>query len=191
MNTAELQCVLERATLFSNCRFLGVFAADRAPTRLSEDPRMYPCAYVVNTDKASLPGTHWITCFAASERSPVEFFDSYGLAPSAYPNVRLCRWRRRVRRISSTSLQSPRSTVCGHYCVYYICKRIAGQSPQQIMYNLLRFQRYGDPPFAQDRLVRRFVRNLCRQLPTRLCCLRSHSCSGSAQCCNARCRSTQ
>lgn len=189
MNTTELQCILERVAEDAGFRFLGVFAADRAPTRLSSSSNKYPCAYVVNTDCASQPGRHWVACFASSPHGTVEFFDSYGQPPSAYPNIRFPLSTRSVRSYSRVSFQSNQSFVCGHYCIYYICKRIRGWTPKYITYTLSRFAcaSAAGNRFPQDRLVRRFVRNMCRVLPKRTCCTRAHTCNGG-QCCTSRCR---
>jgi hypothetical protein len=189
MNTSELKCLLERALSSTACRFLGVFAADEAPAQLSRDPNQYPCTYVINTDVASQPGRHWVACFASSPDSAVEFFDSYGKPHSVYPNIRMPTLQRRVHRWSTRSFQSPRSLVCGHYCVFYICKRASGWSRATIARVLMQFASAGRSglPYPQDRLVRRFVRNMRTTLPCIRCCTNSHRCSGS-QCCVSQCR---
>ena len=43
-------------------QFRGVFAANRLPKRVSR----YPSAYIVNTDPASKPGTHWVAFYLPS-----------------------------------------------------------------------------------------------------------------------------
>jgi hypothetical protein len=106
MNTSELNCLLTRALRNTPCRFLGVFAADEAPTELPRDSNSYPCAFVINTDVASEPGHHWVACYVASPKSVVEFFDSYGNLPAAYPNLRVTAMSRRIRRWSTVSFQS-------------------------------------------------------------------------------------
>ena len=63
MNTAEIQCVMQRA-LHGNkrgIRFAGVFAANTAPKRINE----YPTCFVINTEPASMDGEHWVACYAS------------------------------------------------------------------------------------------------------------------------------
>jgi hypothetical protein len=189
MNTSELICLLSRALRNTSCRFLGVFAADEAPTELPHNSDFYPCAFVINTDVASEPGHHWVACYVSSPNSVVEFFDSYGNPSTAYPNLRLTTMSRLIRRASSVSFQSSRSLVCGHYCVFYLCKRTSGWSAKSITNVLMRFAatRSTRLPYPQDRLVRRFVRNLRSSLPCTQCCLRTHLCTGN-QCCTRKCR---
>lgn len=188
MNTSELNCLLSRALRDTACRFLGVFAADETPTELPRDSNFYPCAFVINTDPASEPGHHWVACYVTSPTSVVEFFDSYGKQPTAYPNLRVTDMSRHVRRSSTVSFQSSRSLVCGHYCVFYICKRSSGWSAAYIRNILLRFATSSSRfAYPQDRLVRRYVRSLRSALPCIQCCLQTHACMGN-QCCTRKCR---
>lgn len=190
MNTSELKCLLSRALSSTSCRFLGVFAADEAPTELPRNSDFYPCAFVINTDVASEPGQHWVACYVTSPKSVVEFFDSYGNLPTAYPNLRVSDIARQIRRSSTVSFQSLRSLVCGHYCVFYLCKRSSGWSSTYIRNVLLRIAATNSSRllYPQDKLVRRFVRCLRNNLPCTHCCLQTHKCSSSNQCCTRKCR---
>lgn len=189
MDSSELKCLLVRTLRSTSCQFLGVFSADEAPMRLPTKASMYPCAYVVNTDDSSKPGRHWVACYASSQHAPLEFFDSYGKPPSAYPDIRLPSVQRRVRRFTTVSFQSPRSVVCGHYCVYYISKRAAGWTSSFLRRVFERFASSAKPglPYPQDRLVRGFAKRLGASIPCKLCCTQSHRCSG-VQCCTAPCK---
>lgn len=189
MNTSELNCLLSRALCNTSCRFLGVFAADEAPTELPRNSDFYPCALVINTDVSSGPGQHWVACYVSSPTSVVEFFDSYGKLPAYYPNLRVTTMSRRVRRLSTASFQSSRSLVCGHYCVFFLCKRASGWSSTFIKNVLFRFAATSSfrLRYPQDRLVRRFVCHLRSSLPCKQCCLQAHRCRGN-QCCTRQCR---
>ena len=77
-----------------------------------------------------MPGTHWLALYAPIERR-IELFDLFGISPSIYgldspDSLHLL-----------SSLQSPSSTVCGHYFIVniYLCFRYKSQS--QIFYLLL------------------------------------------------------
>jgi hypothetical protein len=189
MNTSELECILSRA--IRRCQFLGVHAADRAPLHLPVAASEYPCAYVVNTDPEHAPGKHWVAFYATSP-GQLEFFDSYGRPPLAYPHIRL---PANVVQINynGIELQSRRSTVCGHYCIFYLLKR-ADWSRTFLLNTLKRFKnstnrlvRPGQRhvPYPQDKLVRRFVRNTVVRLDLVRCCSALHRCGGG-QCCKAR-----
>lgn len=110
--------------------FQGVYASDTIP-HLSEKS-----AIVVNLDKSTQPGSHWVGFFI-HENKTLEFFDSYGNAPdfygdqfhsflSKYPNLH---W-------NSIAFQSPTSNVCGAYCIYFIYKKCQGHSLYTIVDNL-------------------------------------------------------
>lgn len=185
MNTAELDCILSRALHGSGCHFLGVYAADHAPTRLAD----YPCAYVVNTDPATMPGQHWVAFYAQSPHH-LEFFDSYGRHPTAYAYIRLPRNAAPFLKYNKHSFQSRRSVVCGHYCVFYLVKRIVARWPH--LYILRALRRFSatarrGKPHPQDKLVRRFVQSVVLRLQISQCISQLHRCGGG-QCCSSRIR---
>ena len=70
----------------------------------------------MDTDLKDQPGNHWLALYAPSARS-IELFDSFGLSPSMYSLEFLDSLH------SSYSLQSPSTSVCGHYCIVYIYLR--------------------------------------------------------------------
>ena len=173
MNTGELNCILERALRDTGVAFLGVFAADRIPNRITT----FPCCFVANTDPARQPGAHWVACFCATP-SRVEFFDSYGLPPAAYFSLRL---PISPTFVNNVSFQSLRSSACGHYSIYYLCMRAHGRSPSLIKQCLRRIaqRRCGNA----DYLVRNFTARLVRHLRVVRRCFRD--CRGM-QCCRLR-----
>jgi hypothetical protein len=169
MNTAEVECILRRALASHDVVFSGVFAADTVP-----NVRKYPSFFVVNTDPAERPGEHWVACFAKSP-GEVEFFDSYGMSVDTYPHIRL---PFRVTTYNSVSLQAINSYACGHFCIYYICKRAQGQPLRSIVMHLARFN-----SAQRDQVVRSFVYNTTRKLHIRKPCV--DACVG-LQCCGKR-----
>ena len=102
--------------------FQGVYAADKIP------PLRMGSAIIVNTDKSTEPGMHWLALY--QDREALEFFDSYGQSPDFYgfsfTNVK---W-------NNIPLQSITSNVCGAYCIYYILKRCQGYSMYSIIEKL-------------------------------------------------------
>ena len=100
--------------------FGGVFAVDRLPTRAEH------LAYIVNLDNADKPGSHWVAVFFSSDRQNVDYFDSYGSPPN---NVHLIRFLKRnsvFKHYNEHALQSPCSTVCGQFTLFFLWHRIRG-----------------------------------------------------------------
>ena len=96
-----------------NVRWLGVFACDELPDFTCE---IRPWCLILNTDPIDKRGTHWLALYAPSARS-IQLFDSFGFSPSMYSLDFLDPLH------SSYSLQSPNTSVCGHYCIVYIYLR--------------------------------------------------------------------
>ena len=111
LHTWENECLVSR--LVDNVRWLGVFARDELPDLT---PEIRPWFLILNTDSKDQPGTHWLALYAPSARS-IELFDSFGFSPSMYSLDFLDLLH------SSYSVQSPRTSVCGHYCIVYIFLR--------------------------------------------------------------------
>jgi len=124
--------------------FLGVFPADRLPPTHSPGAGL-----IVNTDLADQPGTHWVAMYWDGD-GRAEFFDSYGQTPQSYHPS----WRNylgRECRYTTRSLQSPQTTVCGHYCLYYLSQRVRGRSLKDIVMT------FSGPPRVNDRRVCHWV----------------------------------
>jgi hypothetical protein len=176
MNTAQLQCLLECALRDSCTKFLGVYAADRIPTRLQH----YPCCLIANTDPHNRRGQHWVAMYAASP-TRVEFFDSYGMPPEVYTSLRI---RFAIPTYNTQSLQSFLSNVCGHYCVYFLCARVYhNASFSDVCLAPLRLHRR-----VRDSRMRVFVNALRSRIP---CCRPCVLACRSSQCCRPKHRSTQ
>lgn len=124
--------------------FLGVFPADRLP-----QVRRRPAGLIVNADPAHQPGSHWLAMYFGTDDND-EFFDSYGQAPRTYRSS----WEAVLRPgylYNSRSLQGRRTTVCGHYCYYYLAQRFRGRSLNQIV------NTFPGPLSVNDRLVCHWV----------------------------------
>lgn len=172
MNTDELQCILARALRDSGMHFLGVYAADLVP-RTSGRGRGC-CCCIANTDPHNRPGEHWVAL--VFENGQVrEYFDPYGMPLETYPAL-----HNRLRNIvlsrqSTWSVQPPLSSMCGHFCIYYLCNR-GSLSLTSIVNRLLLV-----PVRARDTFVFNYVRKLTSSLGIRRPC-RDDACKGS-QCC--------
>jgi len=124
MNTLEIGSVLQTDP-FTCCLFGGVFAADRLPVKVSR-----PSLFIVNSDKASKPGEHWLAIYFP-QRGPAEYFDSYGMRPFVRDHLNFIE-RNSVRWIhNDKKLQGWGSLVCGQYCIMYALFRSRGVSMER------------------------------------------------------------
>ena len=125
---AEIDCLASRVLAYTGVHWLGVFARDQVP-KLDRSQRR-PFALIVNTDPSDKPGTHWLAFFASADprAAPLEMFDSYGLSPNMHALAHLapCIYS------SSVSYQSLDSSVCGHYCLFFLFNRAHGVSYQAV-----------------------------------------------------------
>ncbi len=144
MNTLQLRDILQ-SDFEINKHFLGVFPADKAPTD-------QPGCIIVNEDKSSKPGTHWVAIF----RFPsgiVEYFDSYGRDPTATPIK--TDLKNQVVITSKKRVQGLLSSTCGQHCIYYLFHRCRGVPFEEIIAS------YGNYQNENDAMVMDFVESLC------------------------------
>ena len=124
MNGAQIERALHQDK-FGSQSFVGVFAADRLPVK------EFPGSYVVNTDETGQPGQHWVVFYAADDT--VECFESFGKNPGVY-SVHIKKWLDDMYQVvQCETLQSKDSTVCGHYCMFFLLLRSYGFSYEDVM----------------------------------------------------------
>lgn len=104
--------------------FLGVFSRDEIPIVHS-----YPSYSIINTDKASDRGSHWLACRVDLRKC--EYFDSFGLPPiyeeiSQFIGDRSLVW-------NNKRIQSYSSKNCGAFCICFVKLRSKGLSFKQII----------------------------------------------------------
>ncbi|GBN88411.1 hypothetical protein AVEN_170569-1 [Araneus ventricosus] len=75
MNGNEIHFILSRDP-YTSPLFRGVFSSDTIPMLKEKS------AIVVNADKSSEPGSHWLAFY--QEADDIDFFDSYGNPPEFY-----------------------------------------------------------------------------------------------------------
>ena len=106
--------------------FQGVFAADQLP---SNPEFSKPCAYIVNADPISKPGSHWFGMF--TEQGKCEVMDSYGMPLRWYAESPLTLWIfEHWQSVSSNakSIQELTSNACGQYALMYLKFRSRGKT---------------------------------------------------------------
>lgn len=143
MNGQDIDKILHILLRHPNLKFLGVFSSDEIP-----NPTTYPSCCVINLDPRYLPGSHWVAVYFSSPNL-IEFFDSYGNAPSIY-NLPLPKTPHIL--FNPYPLQKINSKVCGHYCIFYLYHRAKGSSLQKISSHLRQIK--------SDMYVRSYIQKL-------------------------------
>ena len=127
--------------------FRGVFAADQIPDSL--DP--LPAGCIINTDPQNLPGHHWVALYQTTP-DVLETFDSYGKDLHFYSSEHFSQLAKRHRIISQMhQLQSPTTTVCGQYCMFFLLRR-ASMEPYSHIIHL-----FTDNKSSNDSMVCQYV----------------------------------
>ena len=124
MNSREIENLL-RTNSDTRHWFRGVYARNRLPTR---NNKLYPSAFVVNTDRNDQPGEHWVA-FYFDENGHGEYFDSYGFPPFHKEFISFLKSysvKRSTWTHNTIALQCTTSKVCGHYCIMYVYFRCKG-----------------------------------------------------------------
>ena len=109
---------------------IGVFAADRLPTRLPSAP----FGFIANTDIHSKPGQHWCAFFCNC-KGHVDFFDTYARTP-AQNSQHFQQWldtNANTVQINRAQIQSDSSSLCGLYCILFLHERLMGYSFQDFI----------------------------------------------------------
>lgn len=119
--------------------FGGVYASDELPTHLHPGKRLY----VANTDPASKPGQHWVAFYFAPNGT-CSYFDSYGLSPLKQSFVSFMERNADQWIYNHKRLQHAKSTLCGHYCIYFAVHICRGDPMQKIVRTFDTDTRYND-----------------------------------------------
>ena len=105
-------------------QFIGCFAENEL-SRLTLTS--FPCSLIVNLDHENLPGSHWVALFITQQT--IEIWDTLGFRILDWPRIpcTLLRFLHRQllsrRVIVSKRIQSPKSILCGFYCIFFIICR--------------------------------------------------------------------
>lgn len=93
-------------------------------------------AFIINTDYQTGPGEHWISVYFPPRSRVVEFFDPMGFSVENY-DPRLMTFLQRnkeyIMENSPRRCQSLNGGLCGQFCLYYLLRRIRGDSMKTIL----------------------------------------------------------
>ena len=151
MNSSKLYDLINRCDVLRPI-FIGVFARNNIPTK--ELSKRKSWAMIINLDKFSQPGTHWVAVFAPKNKKYLEYFDSTGRMASHYSIKKLLR-QREYYIYNNIPLQSKYTTTCGQYCLFFLCGRAHGLQPHEI----ISFFKHDNRIF-NDRFVNRAVQSI-------------------------------
>ncbi|HRP36661.1 MAG TPA: hypothetical protein PLS50_02520 [Candidatus Dojkabacteria bacterium] len=82
---------------------------------------------VINMDKSTGPGTHFIAYFNSPDRDKVIYYDSYAVLPPKEIQ-RYLHSNGKVIAYNSTQHQPIASVTCGYYCIY-VLKELSNGRP--------------------------------------------------------------
>jgi hypothetical protein len=171
MNSLEIENLLRPDCKLSRT-YEGVFASDTIPLFCGSRSAM-----VLNFDPISKEGSHWVCVYV--ENGKGEYFDSYGMSPHIvtpfiYFLDRNCGSNWSYNR---HELQSIDSTVCGHYCIWFLSERARGKTMSEIV------SQFSNDTRSNDTLVKESVElrygGIAQSIINRASCIR-------AQCCMVR-----
>ena len=116
MDSTEIDRLAKRNTITKNL-FSGVYAWDLLPT-----PEKLCGFYIVNLDKSTSTGTHWVCLEIWPHRRNI-YFDSYGQRPQ---NDTLKKILGENCVSNLKRVQHSLSTTCAQWCLYFIYRRCLG-----------------------------------------------------------------
>lgn len=131
MDNRQLYKILSGDKEVSKFNFVGVFAEDTITLSALD----FPCCMIINTKPHTHQGEHWIAVFKTEHNIGI-YFDSYGYPPTGSTNIAKVLDSCDEWIHNDVGLQSPYSTVCGQYCVFFLTHMARGYSLEKIAYLL-------------------------------------------------------
>lgn len=140
-------------------KLAGVCARDEIAgvVKKADQDDAFPLCLISNTDTSKGDGEHWVALYLHSMHE-CEFFDSYGCNPSVYHIDIPCK---HYHLANKRTLQSQLSSVCGHYCLFYLSYRSRGFHSDRIFHCFT-----SGSLRHNDAVVRRSVIKLLKRAPS-------------------------
>ena len=91
-------------------KFEGVYSRDNLPNKIKDG------AYVINLDKHSDIGTHWIALYV--KNNDVTFFDSFGVEHIPVEIIKFIGLKNVTANIFR--IQAYDSIICGYFCIEFV-----------------------------------------------------------------------
>ena len=136
--------------------FLGVFPSDLLPHPL---PQQHCTVLIITVPHIEI-GSHWLAIRFEPRSSRAFYFDSFGRPPYIANIQDFLRRNFTVREYNAIRLQSPTTTLCGHYFCLFALHVDRGYSPKH-------FVSLFNRDVADDRITRlfKFEFGLLRKMP--------------------------
>ena len=161
MNTSQIEkCIRQDVYMRESC--LGCFPSDKLPV-----PTKFPFGLVVNTDKSTEPGTHWLALWVDNDGNG-EYFDSYGRKPPEVIERYLLRHSKKWQCVLNAPIQGHLTAVCGQHCIHFLYQRARGYPFVAVMdetVNTFVENKFAldldviDVPFLVNQICKAFVKN--------------------------------
>ena len=120
LSSADLRKILDADIRLKNLD-IRICAFDRIPNDMKPNT-----AVIMNNQNHQQPGQHWLTLFKKDE-GVYEFWDSFGLNPSAYGLLKKHAFLRNCEIVyHNKSIQYIFSNLCGFYSIFFLQKRFRG-----------------------------------------------------------------
>jgi hypothetical protein len=127
MYTSELIELLKKDK-YSRKSFCGVIPYDKLPIKKIRRP----CSFIINTQKSTEPGEHWIAIYLP-KKGKIEFFDSYGLKPTIDKIYKMFFLNGKYYIHNKKTIQGVDSKNCGLFTLFFIYFRARGYSMDQYL----------------------------------------------------------
>ena len=125
MDTNELLMYMKN-DVYITLMMGGVMAKDLLP-----NPTSNPKLFILNLDKSNERGSHWIALLLSNNYIS-EYFDPLGHKPDIY--IKQYFNKHCIPYLVSTQqYQSPVSSSCGKFCLFYCYLRARGKTMQEIV----------------------------------------------------------
>jgi len=122
MDTIQLINIIKNDK-YARKYFCGVIPIDQLPNKkLSET-----CNFIVNTDKSTGRGKHWVAIYAP-KNGLIEYFDPLGIKPMNEEIYEFIRLNSTNYLYNNHPIQHLTSIKCGLFCLFFILTRTRGIS---------------------------------------------------------------
>ena len=95
-------------------QFLGCFPLDRLPPL----PTQFPKSMIINTDKATKTGDHWLGLVLTEKKC--FYFDSFGLPLIDETIIKYLHSFYKIVTYSNVCIQDVTSNKCGEFCIVFV-----------------------------------------------------------------------
>lgn len=130
--------------------FKGVFSADEFPDQPKKEIEKTKF-FIFNLSESDEPGSHWVAIMKNPAPHFNCYFDSYGEPPPKDSNFK--HFMKHKFLYNSVQLQSPFSTVCGQWCMFFIAQMCCGVPFDDMVHGFERFKTF----LEKDYIINRFV----------------------------------